>query len=39
MSTLASRSRRSQFRRIAPALAGTALLLAVLAAFLLMPPA
>lgn len=39
MAALAPRSRRSQFRRLAPVLAGSVLLLAVLAAFLLVPPA
>lgn len=39
MAALVPRSRRSQLRRLAPALAATALLLTVLAAFLLVPPA
>lgn len=39
MAALAPRSRRSQLRRLLPALAATGLLLAVVAAFLLVPPA
>jgi len=39
MAALAPRSRRSQLRRLAPAFATTALLLLVVAAFLLVPPA